>query len=105
MKAMQVRQGDVFLERVEAEEAKGAEELEQQGRVILAAGEVTGHHHAVPLADAALLAKGAQRFLKTNKRTALAHEEHERIELRGRTTFEVVIQREYTPEEIRNVLD
>ncbi len=101
----QLRQGDVLLELVDEAKAKGAKAVKQKGdRVILAYGEATGHHHAVPLAEAALLAKGAERFLRVPKQGTLSHEEHGPIRLPS-GTYEVTIQREYAPGEIRNVLD
>jgi hypothetical protein len=98
----QYRQGDVFVAQAKA--AEGEPVPAQDGRLILAAGEVTGHHHAVPSAEAAMVAKGAERFLRVPKLTTLAHEEHGPIQLPG-GTYEVTIQREYHPESIRNVLD
>lgn len=97
------RQGDVFLESCTA--PKGSEEQKPDGGlVILARGEATGHHHSVSSAHAAMLAKGAERFLRVTKTTVLRHQEHAPIQLKP-GTYSVVIQREYTPEAIRNVLD
>jgi hypothetical protein len=102
-KKIQVRQGDVLVEARAI--PKGAEPVKPDGElVILARGEATGHHHSVPLAHAAMLAKGAERFLRVERATKLSHQEHAPIQLPA-ATYEVTIQREYDPISVRNVLD
>ncbi len=102
-KAIQIRQGDVLVETRSI--PKGADPVPPEcGLVILARGEATGHHHSVPSARAAMLAKGAERFLRVERPVALSHQEHAPIQLRA-GVYEVTIQREYTPEEIRAVAD
>lgn len=98
------RQGDVLVERVESI-PEGTEPVEREnGRIVLAHGEATGHAHAIALPEAAFLAKGAERFLRVPKKAYLDHEEHSRIEL-PRGLYRVTRQVEYSPEEIRNVQD
>lgn len=100
---MQVRQGDVLL--VEVEEPEGLEQITVGGdRIVLAEGEATGHAHVVSSADAVMLARGAERFLRVVRPTMLRHDEHREISLPART-FRVIRQREYSPERIRNVAD
>jgi hypothetical protein len=100
---IQIRQGDVFVESRRI--PKDAEPVQADGElVILARGEATGHHHSVPEAHAAMLARGAERFLRVRSGTELRHQEHAPIALPG-GSYEVTIQREWTPEEIRSVAD
>jgi hypothetical protein len=102
------RQGDVLLIEVAGVIPAEAKRVERdQGRVVLAYGEVTGHSHAIADKGAALFSAGAERWLRTPKGGAvLYHEEHSRIELPGATTFKVTIQREYQPGELpRQVVD
>lgn len=100
------RQGDVMLipmdEHIPRKATKVSLEL---GRVILAHGEVTGHHHSFAGdSGVALLEDGDDRFLRVEKSSALEHQEHGTIEIpRGR--YRVIRQREYAPGEIRNVAD
>jgi hypothetical protein len=90
----QVRQGDVLVQS-QAIPRDAAKVPPGDGLVILARGEATGHHHSVPAAQAALLARGAERFLRVKPRGApLQHQEHAEIWLPG-GTYEVTIQREY----------
>lgn len=102
------RQGDVFLKKLSKSIDKaGLKDIEREaGRVVLAHGEVTGHSHAI--ADKAarfmLNEQTQQRFLEVKEPSTLRHEEHRAFELPV-GDYEVVIQREYTPAEIRNVLD
>jgi hypothetical protein len=107
MKTFQARQGDVFIERIEAKEPEGEEIPKDNGRVVLAYGEVTGHAHAIKSDGARLFFldknKGLRRLV-VKRATALKHEEHGPISLPA-GDYAVIQQREYTPEEIRNVAD
>lgn len=105
----QFRQGDVFLEEAkDVVEGNLVKVAPDNGRVILAYGEVTGHAHAIDFHDAVLFevpgTKPPRRMLKVVKETSLLHEEHGPIQL-SPGWFEVKLQREYTPEAIRNVAD
>ena len=97
------RHGDVFVQQVEAV-PDGARKLPH---TILARGEATGHCHRVREPGAAELfsAAGGELFLKvTGERATLVHEEHGPIEL-GPGVYRSWIQREYSPERIRRVID
>lgn len=103
------RQGDVMVRSV-AKIPNNAQTVENQGRIVLAHGEVTGHAHAIDVAEAveytmAEAAGAVRRFLKVFEGGArLKHEEHATIPLPP-GLYEIVQQREYSPEEIRNVAD
>jgi len=99
----QYRQGDVLITQAEAPKQAQPQPPEQD-LVVLARGEATGHHHSVSSAEAAILAKGAERFLRVKAPTHLRHQEHKEIPL-ARGTYEITIQREWTPAAIRTVLD
>lgn len=76
-----------------------------QGRIILAEGEVTGHHHAVVSDTAEWFATDdGKRFLRLVEATDVVHEEHGTVTL-DPGTYEVGYSREYSPQEIRRVLD
>ena len=98
------RQGDVLIRSVEAIPAKTTAVPREAGRVVLAHGEVTGHSHAIASKFAHLVAVGAQRFLRADEPVVLRHEEHAEIKLPA-GSYEITIQREWTPSEIRNVAD
>lgn len=110
---MQFRQGDVFLERMDALPVGVLTEVKAEGRVVLAYGEVTGHAHAIYPKAGVLPAKlwdsGAERFLQVMSATTLQHEEHSAIPLDigvyRVSKFGAGTQREYFPEEIRSVED
>lgn len=97
----QYRQGDVFLVRVPKIPKDAAPE---KGPIILAHGEVTGHAHRVKSRSAKMFSGAGRRFLQASKAVAVEHEEHGTIELEP-GVYEVRIQREYSPEAIRNVAD
>jgi len=98
------RQGDVLIMQLPEEAKRGAAVPRVDGRVILAAGELTGHHHAIAddgatlyeRADDDAALKLGDRILATRKKVTLKHEEHDPIELpKGR--YAVRIQCEYDP--------
>lgn len=100
------RQGDVWIERILKLPTKLTKVEPVSGRIILAYGEVTGHHHSIA-ADAADWWKvegEADQFLTVKTATEVVHQEHAPIVLApGR--YRVRRQREYAPEAIRNVAD
>jgi len=93
-----VRQGDVLVVEVDAipDDARRLEP--DDGRVVLAYGEATGHAHAIRAAGAALLERQGEtaRYLHLDAPASLEHEEHAPIELPA-GAYRVVIQREYVP--------
>ena len=102
------RQGDVLIVPVKAL-PKNLEPVDrEQGRVILAHGEVTGHAHAIKDQKAALFRdpKLAAIFMNVSADgpVALEHEEHATIHIPP-GNYQVIRQREYSPEAIRNVAD
>lgn len=115
MKQVQVRQGDVFLRAVRMRDPlAGAQVTDDRGRVILAYGEVTEHAHEVVPSDTAIAdatppamlieEPGGKRFLFVNAPCSLVHQEHGTIALMP-GCYEVVRQREYSPEAIRTIAD
>ena len=76
---------------------------------ILAEGELTGHMHRIQERDVAELFESDQdddnRYLEVTAESAtLIHQEHAAIEL-PQGKYRVWIQREYSPEAIRRVID
>ena len=105
------RQGDVLLIAVGAL-PRGAKNVTEGPRIVLAYGEVTGHAHALyepltlkaPDGKARIWDAGAERYLQVLERTELKHEEHLPITL-DPGNYKVVRQREYDPERDRFVAD
>ena len=102
------RQGDVLI--VPVDSIPGTlDPLEREGdRIILAHGEMTGHAHAIKAESAALFRdpKRMTVFLNVGAdgAVALEHDEHDTIHLPP-GKYQVIRQREYSPEKIRNVAD
>lgn len=105
MKGKLIRQGDVMLRPVARIPATAARQ-EQNDRIVLAYGEVTGHAHAIhELEDVdVLVTADGTMYLSVTRPVALQHEEHATIVLTP-GKYERVLQREYSPSAIRNVLD
>lgn len=113
----QLRQGDVILLRTRKRPSAAAKAVIDQGRTILAYGEVTGHAHQVvecepATADNADPVPAQQlfeepdgtRLLVIQRPCALQHEEHDRIAL-GLGTYEVRRQAEWSLDQVRQVAD
>lgn len=100
----QYRQGDVFIELVAAIPADAVKQAPSK-KIILALGEATGHHHALETEDPAdWWKRGEEQFVSVAAGASLTHQEHAAIELPA-GAYRVTRQREYSPTEIRNVLD
>lgn len=98
------RQGDVLVVPVSAIPQDVTPIPRENGRVILAHGEVTGHAHAFAEDGVEMLMSNGVEFLKVDRVSELMHEEHHTIEF-APGAFKIVHQREYTPEALRPVAD
>ncbi len=116
------RQGDVLV--IEGSLPKATKLVEREnGCVVLAHGEVTGHAHAIKAESALLYLEEAtiaapdamaalgiggglipDRMLVLSESTSLEHEEHATVLFAAGEKI-VRIQEEYHPEELRNVHD
>jgi len=96
---MLIRQGDVLL--VPTAKPKGTKPVDRDnGRVVLAYGEATGHCHAIMDDNCELVtAEGAEELflLVYGDDVSLVHDEHATITI-SPGSYRVVRQREYTPE-------
>ena len=119
-KPQQIRQGDVLLVPVKSLPQGATLLAGQERKVVLALGEVTGHHHRIEHAPIgagaaaemveALIARcrlyehNGDRFLVVDAPVALQHEEHATIDL-APGVYEVPIQVEHTADMVRRVAD
>src|SRR5260370_13543017 len=98
------RQGDLLLVRTMAMPEGEALQAEG-GRLILARGEVTGHHHSESVADAEAISTAEAVYLRIMTPTPLEHQEHAPLPLEP-GIYRVIRQREYQPRELpRQVAD
>lgn len=115
MNPNQLRQGDVWIERVPSGQLpEGLVELARdRGRIVLAYGEVTGHAHAIAERNATLFGRPGtdERWLvirpsgaNVESGAVVRHEEHAAIPL-APGVYKILRQKEYSPEEIRYVAD
>lgn len=118
MERAHYRQGDVLLVRVDKVPAGLAPVARENGRVILAHGEVTGHAHAIVDERAELVGvvpeteglvsadEAAELYLMVHgdDPVDLVHDEHDTIPLEA-GAYRVIRQREYAPEQNRLVAD
>ena len=97
------RQGDILIIPVSETELSKLEKHDDtkpiprdNGRIVLAYGETTGHAHAIGDTGVELLSTRDGRFLRASTSFTLSHEEHAAISIPA-GTFRVVRQREYSP--------
>ena len=98
------RQGDVLIIQVDELPDGGEPIARDNGNIVLAYGEVTGHRHAIADVNVQWIAAADSRYLVSDAPFTVRHEEHAPVAVPA-GTFRVIRQREYTPEAIRNVAD
>ena len=99
------RQGDVLIIPVKSIPKNAKPVPREQGLVVLAHGEATGHAHALLERNVTMFEKDMKRFLEiTGGGANVVHQEHAAVRL-DKGLYEVRRQVEYSPEAIRNVAD
>lgn len=104
------RQGDILIVATTHIPTNLNPVSRENGRVVLAHGEVTGHAHCIDADDTAVMfletdvAEMADRFLRVEQEVQIVHDEHDTITLPP-GDYVVRRQREYTPEAPRQVAD
>ena len=102
---MQYRQGDVLIESVLEIPAATRAVPRENGAIVLAHGEATGHAHRIANRVARFLETGdGARYLDLPTRARVVHPEHGAVTLPP-GSYRVSRQVEYTPQEVRNVAD
>jgi hypothetical protein len=96
-----VRQGDVLL--IPTSKIPDGAKLEKKRKTV-AYGEVTGHHHDLVGTDVGIYALEDQLFAKVGSDVQITHQEHAALAV-DEGLYEIRIQQEYTPQEVRRVLD
>lgn len=100
-----IRQGDVLLVRREAKPLGAGLLPRENGSVVLAHGEVTGHKHQMRGAQVTYFRDSGHEYVTVkDKPEPLVHEEHSAISLVP-GDYELGQQVEYSPAELRNVAD
>lgn len=97
------RQGDIGILEIN-DIPNEAQKVNVKGDIILAGGEVTGHAHRIVNKNISMYLLNNLRYLKILDTVKLLHEEHAEITL-PIGNYQIIRQREYTPEKIRNVTD
>lgn len=99
---MMMRQGDLFFQAVKSV-PRSASKVQHR---VLAEGEITGHSHQIEEGGVATVYENEDVFYVdvAEASVRVVHEEHGAIEL-PRGKYRVWRQREYTPAEIRRVVD
>ncbi len=103
-----LRQGDVLIVPVNAVPAGLSVVEAEAGRLILARGEATGHHHSIALNPRICMfrddASGGRLYIKADAPVALDHQEHTALQI-APGAYEVRIQRTVQTGVARRVAD
>ena len=100
------RQGDVWIEEVKQMPAGLDSVPRENGKLVLAHGEVTGHMHAIAEMDAEMFTeKDGTLYLRAPSGCTVTHQEHAPVTLPAGKTYRVIRQREYTSGMVQKVLD
>ena len=103
-----IRQGDVLVIPCKSIPNSAATVDPQNGRLIVAYGEATGHHHSFPHMRGAVLfrddASGGRLYVEATDAVALEHQEHSALTIPA-GKYEVRIQRTYRAGMVRRVED
>lgn len=94
------RQGDVLIRKIDS---LPTIELSEVKSGIILYGEATGHKHRITKGRL-FKSKDDSMFLSVSRQGFIVHEEHNPITL-DKGYYAIIRQREYHPEEIRNVID
>ncbi len=96
------RHGDVLIQQID----RIPEEADVRRSLVLVYGESTGHSHRIAEPDAAQVLEldGLLYVHVIDEQATIIHEEHAPITL-PQGLYSVWVQREYTPERIRRVVD
>jgi len=99
-----IRQGDVLMIPVKSIPTG----LIKTKKLTLAYGEVTGHHHTIAGNNTAIgyadVEDSTPQWLDVADKAVLVHQEHNPVVL-DEGKYQVIIQSEYTPKEIKKVAD
>lgn len=98
------RQGDILFIQTDTTPEMGTPTARVAGRIIVAEGEATGHHHAIATPGAQLLTQDALTWLVAPDVTEVTHEEHDNVTLPA-GSYWVVRQRSWQRGAVRRVLD
>jgi len=104
------RQGDVYLCKTDTSDKKGYTKIKpENNNIILAYGEVTGHHHSISLLENSNVElfkniNGDMLLEIQDVNATLTHQEHSAIILEP-GIYECYIQEEYDPEGMIRVAD
>ncbi len=100
-----LRQGDVLLVKSAIPEKAEMVKRERGVPIVLAFGETTGHSHKIAEPGVQVFEHEGTRWIRVPKKGAeLRHEEHAEVALEV-GDYSIVIQKEYSPAELRNVRD
>ena|SRR5882724_2205050 len=104
----QFRQGDVLIEGVPSKKIEGKDATEN-GRIVLAHGEATGHAHEVISEDATLIHPEDMKavgelILSVRSDAEIVHQEHATIPIK-RGNYRITRQMEYSQKAPQRVAD
>jgi hypothetical protein len=96
MERKAVRQGDILVVPIERD-IQGDAVAAKKGKLVVAEGELTGHHHFVKASSAVVLTDdGVDKFIEVQEAAQLKHQTHRALHLPEGNSV-VIQQRRVTP--------
>ena len=100
------QQGDVLMECVDSIPMKAKTVKRENGRIVLARGESTGHAHVIDASDVVAMELDGALYLSVTGDVIVKHEEHKPVTLPvGDYVVRKVLEYDHFTEEAREVVD
>lgn len=102
----QIQQGDVLIKRIKTLPEGIKQKERDNGSIILAYGEVTGHAHRIIDVDALFYEKDGKLYLQNETPVQLKHEEHNQITIEpGIWEIGQIQEKDWLSGMVRRVID
>ena len=107
MKNLEFQQGDVLGYRIKTLPSGAKKVTTKNGRIILAEGEATGHHHSIAATpEIELFEENGTLYLRAEEDCTVIHQEHNPVGIKeGIFEIGTVLEYDHFAEEARKVFD
>lgn len=102
----QLQHGDVTIQEIKSLPKGIVPVSRENGRLILARGEATGHNHSVLEKTATLYQLGSELYMEVSDPVVIVHEEHKPLTVpTGIYKIGQVVERDWQSELVKRVVD
>ena len=102
----QIQHGDVLIKEVSSIPAEAIPVPKRNGKLVIAEGEMTGHHHVIMETGAKLFNLNGELYLEVTQPVIITHDEHKPLPIpAGKYQIGRVQEYDYFQEMERKVID